>query len=143
MKRKLCMYLATVAGAAAQVVPPTPTAFTKRPIGAATESVGVKAPDSKPAPEVWTISYYSLTPLRQFTSSDGKSILAKLIAWEELRVQGTTTAAPALPSTPTVIKGGKIRVLVGQQPREIPLEKLSAADQAFIKNHPATKAAAP
>jgi hypothetical protein len=135
--------------ATAQVaVPTTPTSFTKRGlsggISSSDASVNVSSTKPKPtAPSVITITYLSLSPPRQFTSSQGKSLLGKLIAWEDFQVSGQSSAAPQLTAPPTVIREGKARLLVNQKPYEIALEKLSAADQDFIQKTAAAASKAP
>jgi hypothetical protein len=71
--------------------------------------------------------------------------LAKLIAWEELKVLGSATAAPQLSGPPTVLNNGKVRLLVGRNATEVALDKLSQADQDFVKQIAAAakKAATP
>lgn len=127
--------------ASAQVVPTTPTKFGKRDIsgginnGTSSASVGL----SKPAPAptiVRTTTYWSLTGARQWTSTEGAPLLAKMIAFEDLtveQVQGQPAPdAPKLPGKATVVREGKVRLLVGQQPREVPLDRLCEKDREFI-----------
>jgi hypothetical protein len=124
----------------AQVVPTTPTQFSKRPIGGnGGAAVGLVTPP-KPEPVVRMTTYVSLTPPRQWTSNDGKPILAKLIAFEDLVVETTQAAAataqpqmPKLTGKPTVVKDGKVRLLKDKQPFEVPLERLSKPDQEFVE----------
>ena len=137
--------------ATAQVVPTTPTTFGKKIVGSSTTtsstvsqtggtsaSTGVSAP--KVEPVVRTTTYIVLPPARQWTSSDGRPLLAKLIAFEDVTKEkpvsagATTDSQPELPAKPTVIRDGKIRLLAGQRPYEVPLDKLSQADQDFIKS---------
>jgi hypothetical protein len=65
----------------------------------------------------------------------GKPLDAKLIAFEDLVAQapkGSQPAMPTPPSNPTVIRDGKVRLLVNQKPVELALEKLSEQDRDFV-----------
>lgn len=126
------------ASATAQVVPTTPTKFGKRIIGGGSGSaeVSVTAP---PIAErmVRLTSYVALSDARQWTSSDGRPLLAKLIAFEDLVVevphsQAAQAQMPKLTGKPTVVSGGSARLLVNQTAHVIPLAKLSEADRVFI-----------
>lgn len=149
----LALSLALTCATQAQVTPTTPTAFTKRGLGAsnATSSTvssngtssanaGVSVPKKETV--VRTVTYISLSPARQWTSTDGRPLIAKMIAFEDVTTEqiktGNAPAPPAQPATmptlpgkPTVVKEGKIRLLVGQQPYEIELSKLSALDRDY------------
>ncbi|MBL9115930.1 MAG: hypothetical protein JNJ83_13060 [Verrucomicrobiaceae bacterium] len=128
------------AGAIAQVVPTTPTKFGNRAIGGnGGAAVGLVTPP-KPEPVVRMVSYISLSQPRQWTSNDGKPIIAKLIAFEDMVVETTKAAAanerpqmPKLPGKPTVVKDGKVRLLKEKQPFEVPLDRLSAADREYVE----------
>lgn len=153
--KTLLLAFAIICGAAqAQVVPTTPTKFIKRGLGAAntgsgtisnngTNSTTVGATTPKPETVVRTVTYISLSPPRQWTSTDGRPLLGKLIAFEDVTVEerktGATPAAPAvaptmpkLPGKPTVVKDGKVRLLVGQTPYEVATDKLSVLDRDYI-----------
>jgi hypothetical protein len=90
-----------------------------------------------------TVTYYSLSEPRQWTSADGRPLLAKLIAFEEHvaeSVKGAPLPAPApapvptaLSAPPTVVREGKARFLANNQPHEIPIDRLSEPDRAFIE----------
>jgi hypothetical protein len=137
----------------AQVVPATPTRFTTRPIGEATASTGATVNGTSKAAPVPTVrqvtTYLTLSPLRQWNSTDGKARMGKLIAWEETV---TTTkgpaAAPAPPSEPittkpTILKDNKARLLIDNKAYEVPLERLAAEEQKFITELQAAIAAKP
>lgn len=136
-------------GLNAQVVPTTPTKFGKRNVGSMTDgggsaSLGLSPQSSRPAPVVKEISYLTLSDARQWTSTDGKVLIGKLIAHEQMEQvltsgQGatTTTTAPVLPARPTVIRQGQIRLLVQQKAFELPLDRLSQADRDFIQERDA------
>lgn len=135
--------LAVAGVAVAQVVPTTPTQFGKRSTGVSdaaggSASVGLASGAAQPKPVVKQISYVSLSEARQWTSNDGKALVGKLIAFEQMEEiltegQAASTEAPKLPARPTVIRDGKARLLVQQKPFELPLERLSEADQEFIR----------
>jgi hypothetical protein len=122
----------------AQVVPTTPTKFETKGVGvsAPSASVGLSTRPAPP-PVVRTTTYFTLTDARQWTSAEGKPLLAKLIAWEDLiveQVKGTTApAAPTPPAHPTIVRDGKLRMMVNQQVREVPLDRLCDADRAFVE----------
>jgi len=114
---------------------PIPAA--KRPIiGGGSSNIGVvpKAPEK---PLVKTTTYITFGEARQWTSSEGKPLLAKLIAFEEIVTDSTSASpqTPVLPTTsPTLVKDGKVRLLVNKKPFEIVLDKLSQPDRDFIEN---------
>lgn len=141
----------------AQVVPTTPTKFTKRNVGNMTDSggsanIGLSPNTAQPKPTVREISYIALSDSRQWTSSDGKTLVGKLIAFEQTEqvlATGQSTAnptAPVLPTRPTLIRQGNVRLLVQQKAFELPLDRLSQPDRDFIQNLDSAiekKAAAP
>jgi len=129
----------------AQVVPTTPTKFTKRNVGNMTDSggsanIGLSPNTTQPKPTVREISYIALSDARQWTSTDGKAIIGKLIAFEQSEqilpsAQTTSnTTTPALPARPTLISQGNVRLLVQQKAFELPLDRLSQPDRDFIQN---------
>ncbi|WP_009961809.1 hypothetical protein [Verrucomicrobium spinosum] len=130
----------TATTANAQVVPTTPKSFQKRGVGDAFNTANVNViPAPTPPTIIRTVTYYSLSDSRQWTSADGKALVGKLIAFEEHvveTVKGTpeppTPAPVTLPSPPTVIRDGKVRLLVNNQPYELPLTRLTKEDQEFI-----------
>jgi hypothetical protein len=135
-------------GLNAQVVPTTPTKFGKRNVGSMTDgggsaSLGLSPQSARPAPVVKEISYLTLSDARQWTSTDGKVLVGKLIAHEQMEQvltsgqSATTTTAPALPARPTVIRQGQIRLLVQQKAFELPLDRLSQTDRDFIQERDA------
>ena len=125
----------------AQVVPTTPTKFETKGVGinTGTATVGI-TPQPKPPTVVRTTTYFSLSDARQWTSTDGKPLLAKLIAFEDLVIEQVKNAdgslaptTPTLPPKPTVVKDGKVRLLVANQSREVPLDRLCKADRVVIE----------
>lgn len=137
-----CFLLAAVglmiaaASALSQVVPATPKKFTKRIAGAGSVSTGTSSLPQRPAPEIKQVTYITLSEARQFNSTDGKSLIGKLIAFEDFTVVTTNGAQPQTPpvppTNPTVVKDGKARLLVNSKPFEVPLDRLSEADRDFV-----------
>lgn len=141
----------------AQVVPTTPTQFTKRNVGNMSDSggsanIGLSPNATQPKPTVREISYIALSDARQWTSTDGKALIGKLIAFEQSEqilpsAQTTSnTTTPVLPARPTLIRQGNVRLLVQQKAFELPLDRLSQPDRDFIQTLDAAiakKAAAP
>lgn len=142
----LCLVVGT---AQAQVVPVTPTKFKTRGVGTGTSSSssvidgggGATVGLSQPKPTetlVRTVTYLSLSPIRQWTSTDGRPLLASLIAFEETVTEtrrdspAPSPTPPPVQGKPTVVKAGKIRLLASKVPHEVPLEKLSIADRDFV-----------
>ncbi|MBK1882064.1 hypothetical protein JIN85_06535 [Luteolibacter pohnpeiensis] len=85
--------------------------------------------------KVRTVTYVVLYDTRIWTSSEGKPLEAKLIAFEDLVIESKSLdsgKAPTPPSKPTVVKNGKARFLVHNKPVEIALDRLSAQDQELI-----------
>ena len=128
---------------AAQVIPSTPSQFGKRSTGLLSESggsssVGLRPGKAQSQTIVRQINYIALSESRQFTSNDGRTLIGKVIAWEQTEQQLTPgqdpalQPAPALPAQPTVLREGKVRLLVRQQPFEVAVERLAPADQKFI-----------
>lgn len=118
-----------------QVIPATPKGFKTRPIGSGT-SGGVEV-IPKEAPKVRYTTHIVLSASRLWTSTDGKLLEGKLIAFEDMVVEAPKGAAPpenpAPPESPTVIRDGKVRLLVKQKPVEVPVARLSQSDQEFIE----------
>lgn len=150
MKPFLLVLAIAACSAHAQVVPTTPTKFGTRNLGASntssstvsgssTSSAAVGTSATKPATTVHTIIYIGLSSPRQWTSSEGKPLLAKLIAFEDLKTEtpaqgATAPTLPKLTGKPTVVNNGKVRLLVDQKPYEVELDKLSATDREFVDN---------
>jgi len=137
--------------ASAQVIPATPKKFGKRTTGGATAggigilpgnsaTTGAK-PTPPPPPTIRQVVYIVLGEPRQWTSSDGRTLVGKIIAFEESVAQSSGTA-PAVPTPeqmakslsgpPTVVREGKVRLLVNNKPFEVALSTLSSADQEYV-----------
>ncbi len=155
MKRiALIFVLVPVLPAHAQVVPGTPKKFTTRSTGVSSGSTAttitgggsasIGVPAQRPPTIVRTTTYISLSDARQWTRTDGRSVVGKLIAFEDIVVEEVkpngAPAAPAaatkpqMPANPTVVKDGKARLYIaGKPPYEVPLEQLSEQDRAFVE----------
>jgi hypothetical protein len=135
--------LATAGDARGQVVPATPKEFATRTVsgGGTTASASVSVTAPKPATTVRTTTYLALGEARQWKSTDGKSLLGKLIAFEDVTVETKTeggpksapAAAPPLPDKPTVIRDGKARLLIDGKPFEVALDRLSTGDRKLVE----------
>lgn len=150
--------------AQAQVIPATPKKFAKRATGGSSASGGVSigpgtaitgAQPARPQPPVIKqVVYFILGESRQWTNADGRAVVGRLIAFEEMVTQ-STTGMPAAPtaeemtkhlggSKPTVVRDGKIRLLVNNKPFEIALDRLSDEDRVYVRQMDArTKPPAP
>lgn len=149
----LCLWVAIAAlagGASGQVVPATPKKFTKRSVGDSASFNPTGIAPAKPETTVRVVSYFSLSEPRQWRNTDGKSLLASLIAFEEAVVEtrGPSAAsspapAPAMPVKPTVVRDGQVRLLMNGKSYEVALDKLSEADRKFVEGIRQTVAAKP
>ena len=124
----------------AQVVPATPTQFGKRAVGGSAGTAAVNAVPPKQETIVRTTTYLSLSQSRQWTSAEGKPLMAKLIAFEDITIEtvkgqtpATTQQLPKLTGKPTVVKDGKVRLMANQRPYEVALDKLSQPDREFVE----------
>lgn len=128
---------ATTAGA--QVVPATPGKFKIRPLGESASSAGVTTTPPKPPETLYRqVTYIALGQPRQWRSTDGKSLLGKLIAFEDVEVVTRNAAPdpaakPAMPPQLTVVRDGRARLLVNSRPFEIALDRLVAEDRDYIQ----------
>lgn len=120
------------------VVPATPKKMTTRPLGGGS-SVGMKInpADGAADQKVRYTTHIVLADSRTWTSADGRTLEARLIAFEDLMVETTKGAAkpgaPVPPANPTVTRDGKIRLVSTQKPFELALERLSQADRDFVE----------
>lgn len=135
--------------ASAQVTPTTPTSFSIRPVGNTAEVGATVSKTSVPA--VKQTTYITLCPARQWISADGKSKIGQLIAWEQsvAVVAVTSTAAkpettpPPLTGKPTVLRDGKVRLLIDHKPYEVPVDRLNEDARTYISQLQAAIAAKP
>ena len=142
-----CLVLGVVS-ARAQSVPPelttperpaTPKGFGKRSLSttSTTDAVintGRSDPDEKP--KVRYTMHISASDSREWKGADGRSLVGKLIAFEDLTIETEKGAPPATfrpPANPTIVKDGKARLLVDNKPYEIALDRLSQIDRNFIE----------
>ena len=84
------------------------------------------------------VTHVVLFENRFWQNTEGKPLEAKLLAFEDLTAEGVkggpAPAMPAPPAKPTVVRDGKIRLLVNQKPVLVALASLSTADQEFIRD---------
>lgn len=123
----------------AQALPATPSTFHPKPVGSSTAAAGTTA--SPAPPSVRQVTYLTLSPLRPWISRDGKTLLGKLIAWEE--AGPLDPAAPPIAASPTILKQNQARLLIEKKAFAIPLDRLSPADQKWILDLQARLAAKP
>ena len=127
-------------GAAQMSFPGGQKRIVPRPLaGGASGGVNL-TPGSTPGPDERKVRYITHVVLagpRQWTSSDGKTLEAKWIAFEDLVVETAKGApqpsAPVPPANPTVVRDGKIRLASNQKVYELALERLSQADRDFVE----------
>lgn len=145
--------------AQSQVIPATPRKWgTRSTSGGGSASIDVIPVDPAPR-KVRQTTYVVLSPLRGFSSADGRKIQGKLIAFEqsvvvrdekpggEKEAATEPAAANPVPASPggklTVVKEGKVRLLVNSKLFEYPLARLSDEDRKFIEGVRAKVEAAP
>jgi hypothetical protein len=124
--------------AAAQVVPANPENFTKRSIGGATSGGVEVQPRNGDKPQaVRYVTYIILSVDRFWTSTEGKLIQGKLIAFEDMVTEVPKGAAPppnpTPPEEPTVVRDGRIRLLMNNKPVVVSLTRFSAGDLEFVE----------
>jgi hypothetical protein len=147
MKKLLFILAVAATHAAGQVATPTtPTKFGTRTMtgGSSTggnASVNVTTPPAETT--VRLVSHFTLDGPRQWKSTDGRSLLGSIIAFEDSVVEmkaanraaamaaAQNTPAPKPPEKFTIIRDGKVRLLVNQKPVEVPLDRLSEEDRAY------------
>jgi hypothetical protein len=129
--------LLLASGGFSQVVPSTPKKFVTRPIGSGTSGGVEVIPKDGASQKVKYTTHIVISVSRLWTSTDGKLLEGKLIAFEDMVVEApkgsAPPATPAPPESPTVTRGGKVRLLVKQKPVEVAVERLSQSDQEFIE----------
>lgn len=78
-----------------------------------------------------------LSDSRIWQSADGRTKEGKLLAFEDVVVEvpggGAEPPPPVPPVNPTVVRNGKVRLLVGKQTFELALTSLVKADQEFVE----------
>ena len=118
-------------------LPGNPGKFKSRSIGGNNSGGATINPKEKETTtKTRYVTYIVLSESRSWTSIDGKVVMGKLIAFEEMTVEGKQgvdpSSTPEPPKNPTVIREGKIRLLINQKPVEIQHDRLSPADQEFV-----------
>ncbi len=113
-----------------------PRKFTTRQVGGGVNPGATVDSGNAAVPNVRYVTHIVLSDTRMWTNAEGKPLEAKLIAFEDLVVETPKGAAepvmPTPPANPTVVRGGKIRLLVNRKPVETTLDKLSQTDREFI-----------
>lgn len=118
------------------IPPPPGSGIRKRSVGGLGGG-GVEVVPKNPSGQmVRHLTYLTLSVSRIWQSSEGRTLEGKLIAFEDLVTEapkGSAPPAPEPPKHPTVVRDGKIRVLMDRKPVEIPLARLSSGDQEFVE----------
>lgn len=132
------LMLASFSTATAQVVPTTPGRFKLKPFGETGSTSGVTTMPKPVETTYRQITYIALSQPRQWKSTDGKSLLGKLIAFEDIVVESKKAAPdakaePAMPGRITVVRDGKARLLVNSKPYEVSLDRLGEDERNFVK----------
>lgn len=121
---------------AQMTVPATPKRMVTRS-GNNMGGVSITSSDVAGDQKVRYTTHLVLSDARQWTSTDGKTLQAKLIAFEDIVVETPKGAAqppaPTPPPTLTVIRAGKIRLVSNQKVFELALERLSRGDRDFVE----------
>ena len=144
MKAFLLLFALAVPLSAQVVIPTTGKKFETRTSGSG-GNVSINT-TSKPAPPTKTklTSYFILGEARQWKSTDGRSLLGAILAFEESVIEFDATnvaaareavqkAPPAvLPAKPTLVRDGKVRLMVNKKPVEVPLNLLSDDDRKYV-----------
>lgn len=149
MKAWLILFAMAAPLRAQVILPATGKKFDTRTINGSGGTSGVSINNTaQPAPPTKTrlTSYFLLGDPRQWKSTDGKSLLGTLTIFEDsvLEFDAANPAAareaaqkappPKMPDKPTLLRDGKIRLLVNQKPIEVPLERLSEADRKYVED---------
>ncbi|MES2921273.1 MAG: hypothetical protein V4819_06995 [Verrucomicrobiota bacterium] len=113
-----------------------PKKYTTRAIGGGVNPGASVDPGKSANPTMRYITHIVLCDTRMWTSTEGKPLEAKLIAFEDLVAEAPTGSAepvmPAPPANPTGTRGGKVRLLVNRKPVETALDRLSPGDREFV-----------
>ena len=113
-----------------------PKKYTTRSVGGGADPGASLETPSEQQPAARYVTHIVLYDTRFWTSADGKPLSAKLIAFEDLVAEASKGGAepkmPSPPARPTVIRNGRIRLLVEKKPVEIALERLSLQDREFV-----------
>ncbi len=114
-------------------IPATPKKFDTRGLGDGVKGGGaVNVAPQRPQTTVRTTTHIVLGDPRQWKMADGKFFVGKLIAFEDIVMEGN--AAPAAPpKNPTVVRNATARFLVNAKPYEVALARLGPDEQKFIE----------
>lgn len=141
MRTAAMLWLAAALPLAAQAdFPGNPTVgpkkYTTRKVGGEIDP-GAKLETPAENGSVRYVSHIVLHASRIWLSVDGKPVTAKLIAFEDMVAEvpkgGAEPPMPEPPRKPTVVKDGKVRLLVERKAYEVPLERLVPGDQELIE----------
>ena len=129
---------------AAQVALPTmPKKFDTNRIGDAASggsTINYSQP-KPPPPTVRTTTHIVIGEPRQWKMTDGKSFVGKLIAFEDIVIEGTAAQPMNVPKKPTVVRNATARFYVNAKVYELALDKLGAEERKFIEDTSAAIAA--
>ena len=129
---------------AAQVgIPATPKKFDTPRIGEAASggsSIGYSQ-SARPQPTTRTVTHIVIGEPRQWKMSDGKTFVGKLIAFEDIVIEGTAAAPMNVPKKPTVVRNATARFYVNSKVYEVALDKLGAEERKFVEDTSAAIAA--
>lgn len=127
-------FLATLPLAAQVATPTTPSKFDTNKIGdAISGGASVNVAPMRPQTVVKTTTHVVLGEPRQWKMADGKSFVGKLIAFEDIVIEGAASAPMTPPKNPTVVRNANARFLVNSKPYEVALKTLGAEEQKFIE----------
>lgn len=147
MKAFLFMFAVAVPLSAQVINPTNGKKFETRDLNGSGGSGGVSInAATKPASPTKTklTSYFFLGDQRQWKSKDGRSLLGAIIAFEDSVIEfdaanpaaareAVEKAPPAkLPDKPTLIREGKVRLMVNKKPVEVSMELLSEDDRKYV-----------
>lgn len=133
------------------VTPTTPQSFKIKPVGESASAGATVAPSAVPA--VKQTTYVTLGSPRQWKSADGNSRIGTLIAWEQSVLTIPVTdknnpaagkaTPPSIAGKPTIVRDGKIRLLIERKAYEVPLDRLGSDEQDYIQKFQTSLAAKP
>lgn len=135
----LCGLLSTSPGFAQTDIPPNPMVNPKskvRSVGGSVNPGAIIESGKSDQPTLRYVTHIVLFENRMWSSVDGKPLEAKLIAFEDLITESPKGAAAPImppPEEPTLVRGGKIRLLINRKPVEVALDRLCQADRDFIE----------
>ncbi len=147
MKAFLFMFAVALPLSGQVINPTTGKKFETRDLNGSGGSGGVSInAATKPAPPTKTklTSYFILGDQRQWKSKDGRSLLGAIIAFEDSVIEfdaanpvaareAVEKAPPAkLPDKPTLIREGKVRLMVNKKPVEVSMDLLSEDDRKYV-----------